>query len=195
MASLSRQRGDFAQGAARANVVANAFHGKQPGDQTMDHTLYEPKEALERNKAYAVVAKADDTLTFPHVDSCLAMVLRLDDDTVLAGHVPQQWAGMPGVAKEQCYKKMLALLEANRKRHGDHKAVHMIAVGPNDWGKLLLPTTQQMGVMSMTVFTKVSGGVDVRVTREAVLVTRCKNKSFQSFDIDTSDFQSFDFND
>ena len=162
----------------------------------MDITLLEPAAALESKGAYAAVAKVDDRVLFPHVDSCFAMVGILEDGQMVAGHVPQQWPGMPKPSADLCFNRMWDLLEANRKRIGGKGVVCVVTVGANNWLDLRgeLWGKWQAGAALAISTDGAKGGVDVIVTRQSVQITSCNTKKTQSFAVN-DDYQTEKFND
>lgn len=98
------------------------------------NTLYEPKIAQEKGTGYVGWGNLGDELFFPHVDSCCALAVVLDNHCIIGGHVPLQWGGMDDMNAAANMKKIYNLIDVTRRNHvGGRTVAGIIAVGPSHW--------------------------------------------------------------
>lgn len=135
-------------------------------------TLYEPKIAHEKGTEYVEWGAPGDVLFFPHVDSCCALAVVMDDHSMVGGHVPLQWGGMEDMNAAGNMQKVYDLIDTARRNHGGGRAVTgIIAVGPAHWtipyGVILkdFDPTYSMEFPALRVDTQsTKNGVDVTIT-------------------------------
>jgi hypothetical protein len=77
-------------------------------------------------------AGANAEIVFPHVDTCLALALILDNNRLIGGHVSTQWPGMPHEDHHFCIERIIALMDANLEQAGG-KIVRLILAGHGNW--------------------------------------------------------------
>lgn len=107
---------------------------RKRGPKISTNTLYEPKIALEKGTGYVGWGAVGDELFFPHVDSCCALAVVLDNKSLVGGHVPLQWGGMEDMNAGANMKKIYDLIDVTRRNHVGNRAVTgIIAVGPAHW--------------------------------------------------------------
>ena len=56
-------------------------------------------------------AKSNDKIKFPNVDSCMAIVFFLDDDSAVGGHVPMMWDKDSDLQPDKNFKKIVGMMK------------------------------------------------------------------------------------
>lgn len=97
--------------------------------------VLEPGLALAQGRGYVGLtdAGANAELVFPHVDSCLALALILDNNRLIGGHVATQWPGMKEQDRHFCIERIIALMDANHEQAGGAISVLILAGHGNWW--------------------------------------------------------------
>lgn len=146
--------------------------------------LLEPGEAIPKSRGYVGVTDPSETseIFFPHVDSCLALVLILDNNRLIGGHVPQQWPGQGVPNLNFCVKKIIDLMDAELKRVGG-TIQRLIMVGDRAWfhadrgteaNTAMAQWEQYENWIQLSVEPQGGGGTDVSVTRKSIKLVKCK---------------------
>lgn len=96
--------------------------------------ILEPGLALEQGRGYCGLTDPGPgaELVFPHVDSCLAMALILDNGCLVGGHVAAQWPGMKDTNRRFCIERIIALMDALKAQaHGN--LAFLVLAGHGSW--------------------------------------------------------------
>jgi hypothetical protein len=70
------------------------------------------------NGGTVVAATSGDTIKFPNVDSCVAVVLFLSNGKAVGGHVPMQWDARSGLDPAGNFTRMIGDMRAEARRLG-----------------------------------------------------------------------------
>jgi hypothetical protein len=149
--------------------------------------LMEPGKAIEQGRGYVGVTDPSDAseIFFPHVDSCLALALILDNKRLIGGHVPQQWPGQRVTDMNYCVKKIIDLMDAELNRVKGN-IERLIMAGDSAWfhadrgteANTAMAKWEQYGNwIQLSIDPKGGGGADVYITRKSIKLVKC-NKPF-----------------
>jgi hypothetical protein len=102
-------------------------------------SLSETIQHLSKSLSYIDVLSDDkDELSFPHVDSCLAVVYKTDDDRLIGGHVGAIW---PGETEPDYSQNLNRVLETMNMRLGEAKIIEIYLIGSSNWNSVIQSLT------------------------------------------------------
>ncbi len=96
--------------------------------------ILEPGLAQQHRRGYVGLTDPGHNaeLVFPHVDTCLALALILNNKRLIGGHVGTQWPGSAAQDRHFCIDKIIALMDANHDQvQGD--IVFLVLAGHGNW--------------------------------------------------------------
>lgn len=140
--------------------------------------ILEPGLALSKGRGYVGLTDADDAaeLVFPHVDSCLALALLLDNKRLLGGHVVAQWPGMASEDRHFSILQIISLMDANLGLAGG-KPVRLVLAGHGNWwhadcgsevGTAIAHWDDVETYLGVTTDDKAPKGCDIHITNDAL---------------------------
>jgi hypothetical protein len=120
-----------------------------------NYNCVEPAQQTKGNHS-VVLAQADDSITFPAVDSCFAIAFVLADGKLVGGHVPTLWDAAEGNtvfsspniatalagAMTGCLGRIVADMNGHRGTTGVTLA---ITLGDDDWSNPWIGILGQVG--------------------------------------------------
>ena len=145
--------------------------------------LLEPGEAIPKGSGYVGVTDSSDAseIFFPHVDSCLALVLILNNKRLIGGHVPQEWPGNKPDLKF-CIKKIIDLMHAQFEEVGG-EIERLIMAGDSAWfhsdrgteaNTAMAKWEQYNNWIQLSIEPKGGGGANVSITRKSIKLVKFK---------------------
>jgi hypothetical protein len=138
----------------------------------------EPAEARANDPAYNCIVSApkETELMFPHVDSCLAIAMLLDDGRVVGGHVG---LFMSGATAPDAQRNTEAIFAEMQHLRGVTTITSLYLVGESSWRPVVAWLRREAACQNSLYFSKVSGGgVDVTFAgdRSNTLITGSKGE-------------------
>ena len=138
--------------------------------------VLEPGKAIPSGRGYVGIAKADGELLFPYVDSCCAIAIVLEDGTMIGGHMGAQWPGEASMNYDANAKRIVSLMDANRRRLGGKTVTTVITLyahSSDTWQEAVSAAWSMWGPENvLDIDTNKSGGVDVIVSATGIVVRR-----------------------
>lgn len=130
--------------------------------------LLEPGKAIPKGRGY--VGLASDSITFPYVSSCLAVVAVLKSGTLVGGHMGAEWSEGAGIDYKGNGKKILDLMVGNLENvDGKGKVAAVVTVGHGNWSDVIHEVWGRL-TPDGTLKVECQKEVDVVVTKDKVLV-------------------------
>jgi hypothetical protein len=159
----------------------------------MQIELLEPGIAVPKGRGYVGVGDPGDTIYFPHVDSCMAIVAIFDKTRLIGGHIGAQWPGHHEVDYKFCGNQILTLMEANRKRVKADACTTLILVYPGStgWKDVASAAYGSWSPDAMIDIdtTFCAKGADITVTATTITLVDCKTNLSKEYAVPTGDFE------
>ena len=140
----------------------------------------------EGGSDYVCVVKGEDTLIFPHVDVCMAVVwLQARNWAMIGGHVPGKWDQDSNDDLKGCAERVLSVM--NRQWH-ELRSVDLIitmgdpsGVGAPAWTDIVNTMVANLGAQRfLKIWKDTPGGADLKVDGPARKLTVTSSRTRQA---------------